>query len=209
MAVRVLIIDPHAIFRRGLGACLEATPSVEAVSEHAEADEALADPALAGADVVLLDDGLPDLDGLIARLREATPARVLVCTAGSGADHVVPALRAGAVGYLAKQALTPEALLSAVMAAATGSRVLAPDLLERLLAADPDRSAAGRGAYALSTREQRVLRLVADGLPTREVATRMCYSERTVKNVLHDVGTKLNARTRSQAVATALRAGLI
>src|SRR5690348_6079870 len=153
MPVRVLIIDPHAIFRRGLGACLEATSAVEAVSEHAEPEHALADPALLSADVVLLDDGLPDLDGLIGALRAATPARVLVCTAGSGAEHVVPALRAGAVGYLAKQALTPDALVSAVMAAATGSRVLAPDLMERLLATEPDRTGPGRNGYALSTRE--------------------------------------------------------
>jgi len=128
---------------------------------------------------------------------------------------VLDALEAGAVGLLCKATLTPEMLAGAVNAVTTGTTVIVPGLLAGL--AQQRRN--GRGAAAgngdapatawLTAREQQVLRLVAEGHATREVASRLSYSERTVKNVLHDVVTKLGARSRSQAVAHAVRDGLI
>jgi DNA-binding NarL/FixJ family response regulator len=109
-----------------------------------------------------------------------------------------PTPRAGAAGFLCKETLTPDALRAAVRAAASGAVAVAQQALEARLSLS-----------RLTSREQEVLRLVAAGHPTREVARRLCYSERTIKNVIHDVVTKLNARTRSQAVAEAVREGLI
>ena len=143
-------------------------------------------------------------------MREATGARVIVCASDGGQDAALAALQAGAVGYLRKDELTPETLATAVRAAANGTCVVTPDLLEHLLAKLPDeRRRARPRRRALTDREQQVLALIAAGHPTREVALELSYSERTVKNVLHDVVTKLNARSRSQAVAFAVREGLI
>jgi DNA-binding NarL/FixJ family response regulator len=132
---------------------------------------------------------------------------VLVCSSDCGEAAVLTAMQAGALGFLRKDTLTPDSLGAAVRAAASGSGVVTPELLGRLISGIPadDRPAAAR----LTDREQRVLALIAAGHPTREVALQLSYSERTVKNVLHDVVTKLNARSRSQAVAFAVREGLI
>ena len=127
---------------------------------------------------------------------------------------MLDAIQAGAVGYLGKDTLTPEALAAGVRAAAVGAGVMAPEVLGNLLrgitrVSQDVLEPRGLTLSRLSLREQEVLRLVADGHPTREVAERLCYSERTIKNVMHDVVTKLHARTRSQAIAYAVRDGLI
>jgi DNA-binding NarL/FixJ family response regulator len=130
---------------------------------------------------------------------------------------VLAAMRAGAVGVLSKATLTPEALVSAVRATAGGTGVLAPGLLAQLLAgartngarANGTRTSAPQATEGLTARERRVLSLIAAGQATREVASELSYSERTVKNVLHDAVTKLHARSRTQAVAVAVRSGLI
>jgi DNA-binding NarL/FixJ family response regulator len=116
-------------------------------------------------------------------------------------------------GYLRKETLTQDLLQAAIQAAEGGAAVVAPDMLGAMLRGVPvEPDAGGTSRFPgprLSEREQRVLALIAEGHPTREVAQQLCYSERTVKNVLHDVVTKLNARSRSQAVAHAVRDGLI
>ena len=122
---------------------------------------------------------------------------------------MLAALQAGAVGVLRKDTLTTESLASAVRAAADGTGVVTSELLRELLDGIGARRHDKPVAARLTDREQQVLSLIADGHPTREVAQQLCYSERTVKNVLHDVVTKLNARSRSQAVAHAVREGLI
>ena len=133
----------------------------------------------------------------------------MVCSSDCTDDSVLAAIQAGAVGYLSKDNLTPEILGAAVAAAANGTGVMEHELLGNLLKGvtpeTPDRAALTQ----LTEREQQVLALIADGHQTREVAEQLCYSERTVKNVLHEVVTKLNARSRSQAVACAVREGLI
>jgi DNA-binding NarL/FixJ family response regulator len=123
---------------------------------------------------------------------------------------VLAAIQAGAVGFLRKDTLTTDGLAAAVTAAASGTGVVTPDLLGKLLRTLSANGDHAKPAHArLTDREQQVLTLIAKGHPTREVAQELCYSERTVKNVLHDVVTKLNARSRSQAVAHAVREGLI
>jgi DNA-binding NarL/FixJ family response regulator len=208
--VNLFVLDPHTIYRRGLAACLELLPGVEGVAGAESVREAWEHPDLFGAELVVLEQSVPGGPDFIGAVMEATDARVIVCTADTSEDAVLTSLQAGAVGFLRKDTLTPEALGAAVQAAASGAGVLAPDLLGSLLRGTGADSAIGRPSLArLTEREQQVLALIAKGHPTREVALELSYSERTVKNVLHDVVTKLNARSRSQAVAHAVREGLI
>jgi len=207
--VKLFVLDTHTIYRRGLVACLDLLEEVESVAEAERVRDAWEHPALFESDLVLLDPALPGGGDFVAAVREATGARVIVCASDSGQDAAVAALQAGAVGYLSKAELTPETLATTIRAAANGSSVMTPDLLEHLLAKLPENAEARPAPARLTDREQQVLALIAAGHPTREVAQQLCYSERTVKNVLHDVVTKLNARSRSQAVAFAVREGLI
>jgi DNA-binding NarL/FixJ family response regulator len=207
--VKLFVLDTHTIYRRGLVACLDLLEEVESVADAERVRDAWEHPALFAADLVLLDPALPGGGDFVAAVREATGGRVIVCSSDGGQEAVLAALQAGAVGYLRKDELTPESLAAAITAAANGTGVVTPDLLERLLAHVPDGAGARPVAAKLTDREQQVLALIAAGLPTREVAQELSYSERTVKNVLHDVVTKLNARSRSQAVAFAVREGII
>jgi DNA-binding NarL/FixJ family response regulator len=212
--MKILVLDPHSIYRGGLASCLAAMEEVEEVTEAATVADALHNGALTSADVVLVDHDLPGGQDFIRKVREVSAARVLVCSSRLDEHEVLAATQAGAVGYLCKDTLTPDALVAGVRAAATGAGVMAPEVLGNLLRGISRVSREvleprGLSLSRLTSREQEVLRLVAEGHPTREVARRLCYSERTIKNVIHDVVTKLNARTRSQAVAEAVRAGLI
>ena len=208
--VKLFVCDPHSIYRRGLAASLELLPGVESVAHAEGVREAWEHPALFESDIVILDNVMPGGQEFISSVAEAADARVLVCTSRCTDDAVLSALQAGAVGFLRKDELTPESLNAAVQAAHSGSGVVAPDLLGSLVRSASQETSDGRPVPArLSEREQQVLSLIAAGHPTREVAAQLSYSERTVKNVLHDVVTKLNARSRSQAVAFAVREGLI
>ena len=213
-AVNVFLVDPHAIYRRGLADCLRSLPDVASVVEADSVAGARADPAIVEADLVIVDHDLPRAGAFVRDVGEFSGARVIVFLPRHSED-LLDVVEAGAVGLLFKDTLTPETLGAAVHAAVTGTSVIAPELLGDLvhdrpsLAANAALEPNGHGPPWLTTREQQVLSLIADGHPTREVAERLCYSERTVKNVLHDVVTKLGARSRSQAVAHAVRDGLI
>jgi DNA-binding NarL/FixJ family response regulator len=209
--VKLFVLDPHTIYRRGLAACLALMDEVESVAHAGSVREALEDSALFESELVVLDLSIDGGLDFIAAVREATGAQVIVCTSECDQDSVMAGLQAGAVGFLRKDTLTTEGLSAAVTAAANGAGVVTPDLLGDLM-----RTVSANGSdhakppsARLTDREQQVLALIAKGHPTREVAQELCYSERTVKNVLHDVVTKLNARSRSQAVAHAVREGLI
>jgi DNA-binding NarL/FixJ family response regulator len=207
--VKLFVVDPDAIYRQDLVTCLESMPAVESVGHADSIPAAWEDGGLLSSDLVILDPAVGLCNIFIADLFEAGGARVMVCSSDCTDDSVLAAIQAGAVGYLSKDKLTPEILAAAVAAAANGTGVMEHELLGNLLkgvtAEAPERSTLTR----LTEREQQVLALIAAGHPTREVAQQLCYSERTVKNVLHDVVTKLNARSRSQAVAFAVREGLI
>jgi DNA-binding NarL/FixJ family response regulator len=210
LGVKLFVLDSHTIYRRGLVASLDRLDEVEIVCEADSVREAWEHPGLFACDIVLVDPSLNGGGDFVGAVREATGARVIACSSDCGQDAVLAALQAGAVGYLRKEELTPETLGTAVSAAANGTGVVTPDLLGRLLDGMAENGADARPVAArLTDREQQVLALIAAGHPTREVAQELSYSERTVKNVLHDVVTKLNARSRSQAVAFAVREGLI
>ena len=206
--MNLFVVDPHTIYRRGLVACLEGLPEVTSVHQAESVRDAWESPPLFESDLVLVDHVMPGGPDFVGAVGESTGARVIVCSSHCVEDAVLAALQAGAVGVLRKDTLTTDSLATAVRAAANGTGVVTPELLRDLLdglAAGIERPVAAR----LTDREQQVLSLIAEGHPTREVAEQLCYSERTVKNVLHDVVTKLGARSRSHAVAHAVREGLI
>lgn len=212
--MQVFILDAHSIYRHGLVSCLQGMADVDAVAEAGSVREAWGSGSLANSEVVLVDPEVPGGGDFIRQVREKTGAAVVVCSSRADEQDVLAAVQAGAVGYLCKDTLTPETLETGVRGASNGAGVMTPEILGNLLRGISRVSREvleprGLSLSWLTAREQEVLRLVAAGHPTREVAQKLCYSERTIKNVIHDVVTKLNARTRSQAVAQAVREGLI
>ena len=206
--VAVFIVDPHSIFRLGLATCLEELALVGHVTGVASVQAASLHADLATSDIVIVDASTPNALAFMRDVRAASKARLIVSASSWQQKDILATMEAGAVCVLRKDTLTPESLEANVRATLQGAGVLPSDLLSGLLVAVRAGDAQPRSSQ-LTNREEQVLRLIADGHATREVAEELCYSERTVKNVLHDVVTKLGARTRSHAVAHAVRAGLI
>ncbi|PZG21596.1 response regulator [Nonomuraea aridisoli] len=202
MALRLLIADDHPIVRDGLRAALSGEPDLEIVGEAADGEQAVRLAADLRPDIVLMDLRMPGMDGVAAiRLLSGTGPRVLVLTTFD--TDVLPALEAGASGYLLKDA-PPEELIRAVRATHRGETVLAPAVAGRL-AGDLRRPARGR----LSPRELQVLRLVAGGATNKEAAADLFISEASVKTHLLHIYAKLDVRDRASAVAEAYRRGLL
>lgn len=198
----VWVDDPHAVVRRGMAVTLTAA-GLTVVGESAHLHP-LPDPD--EVDILVFDADGPGLASvlrlvgdrgvtLVATVRDARDARLLAIACG------------GAAAILFHEDLTPELLVATVLAAVQGRTTLPSGVLPRLLQHASRSSATAPGA--LTSRERDVLRLLAEGHDTRRIALDLRYSERTVKNVVHDVLTKLNCRTRAQAVGLATRTGVI
>ena len=204
--IRVLIVDDHPVVRDGLRGILTSDPEFDVVGEAADGAEALAGARAARPDVILMDLRMPGVGGVAAirSLAEAgIPGRVLVLTTYDSDSDVVPALEAGATGYLLKDAPRDE-LVRAIRSAARGDAVLAPSVASRLVSQlrAPEQA-------TLSDRELEVLRLVAQGETNRGVAARLFISEATVKTHLLHIYTKLDVNDRAAAVGAAYERGLI
>jgi DNA-binding NarL/FixJ family response regulator len=204
--IRLLIVDDHPVVRDGLRVTFTGEPDIEVVGEAANGLQAVERVRSLGANVVLMDLRMPELDGVraIRRLRESSPdARVLVLTTFDTDSDVLPAIEAGATGYLLKDAPTEE-LLRAVRAAHQGQSVLSPSVANRLIGQvrKPQRG-------TLSPREVEVLQLVADGTTNREAAAKLFISEASIKTHLLHIYAKLDVRDRASAVAEAYRRGLL
>jgi len=205
--IRIVVVDDHPIVRQGLVATLDDEPDFEVVGAASSAEEAVGLVQRQRPEVILLDLELPGASGVeaIPRLREASPAsRILVFTAYDTDERVLSAVRAGAGGYLLKGAAVAE-IASAVRSVAGGETVLAPSAAARLA----DAVRAPRGAGPLTAREREVLRLVAQGLPGKQIAGALGISERTVKFHTASLIRKLGADNRAQAVALAAQRGLL
>ncbi|TMR21575.1 response regulator transcription factor [Nonomuraea turkmeniaca] len=202
MTVRLLIADDHPIVRDGLRAALGGDPDLEIVGEAADGEQAVRLAAELRPDVVLMDLRMPGMDGVAAiRRLSGTGPRVLVLTTFD--TDVLPALEAGASGYLLKDA-PPEELVRAVLATHRGETVLAPAVAGRL-AEQVRRPSRG----TLSKRELEVLRLVAGGATNREAAATLFISEASVKTHLLHIYAKLDVRDRAAAVSEAYRRGIL
>ena len=212
MTVRVLLADDQALVRGGFRMILDSRPDLSVVGETADGAEAVALTAELAPDVVLMDIRMPVMDGLEATRRIVSSGgttRIVVLTTYDADDSVFAALRAGASGFLLKDA-APADLVEAVRVVAAGDALLAPSVTRRLL----DRMVApGVGQPAelrdLTDREREVLRLVAGALSNAEIAGRLSLSETTVKTHVSAVLRKLGLRDRVQAVVLAYEVGLV
>jgi NarL family two-component system response regulator LiaR len=222
--IRVLIVDDHAVVRQGLRTFLElqddpAGLAIEVVGEAADGAQAVEQARRLQPDVVLLDLVMPVLGGIeaIPRIIEGSPrSRVIILTSFGEEDKLLPAIRAGAQGYLLKD-IPPNELVQAVRAAYLGKVQLHPDIARTLMTAVAAREAqpappASPTSAAppddLTERELEVLRLIAAGLNNRQIAGRLVISEKTVKTHVSSILGKLHVADRTQAAVYALRHGL-
>jgi DNA-binding NarL/FixJ family response regulator len=209
--LRVVIADDQPLMRAGFKAVLEATGEIEVVAEAGDGEQAVAAARAHRPDVVLMDIRMPGLDGIEAT-RRLPGQRVLILTTFGLDDYIIAALRAGASGFLLKDAPTDQ-VVDAVRAVAAGDAVLSPAVTRRLLDQVGRRLPAAvsgeHGLDALTEREREVLRMLAAGLSNNEIAQALVVSEATVKSHVSSLLGKLGLRDRVQAVIFAYETGLI
>ena len=217
MTIRVLVVDDQPLIRAGFHKMVEARPDLEVVGEAADGAEAVAQARRLGPDVVLMDVRMPGMDGLEATRQlagpgVANPTRVLILTTFDLDEYVYEALRAGASGFLLKDA-PPEELAVAIRVIAAGEALLAPSVTRRLIQrfADqpPPKAVDAKALGRLTDRETEVLRLVARGLSNAQIATELVVSETTVKSHVAHLLMKLGLHDRVQAVVLAYETGFV
>ncbi len=207
--IRVMIVDDHAMLRRGLRFFLKGFDDLELVAEASGGKEAVALCAETNPDVVLMDMMMPDVDGATAirMIHEQHPQiRVLALTSFQEADLVQRALQAGAIGYLLKNVSAAD-LARAIRTAHAGQSTLAPEATEVLVQAT--RKAQGRPDYGLTEREEEVLALLMEGLSNAEIAERLTVTVATVKFHVRGILSKLGADSRTEAVTMAWQQRLL
>ncbi len=212
MTIRVVVADDQTAVREGLALLLDLLDDVDVVGSAADGEEAATLVAEHGADVVLMDLRMPRCDGVTAtaRIRADHPeTQIVVLTTYAEDADILAALRAGALGYLTKDAGRAQ-IAAAVRAAANGQSVLDPQVQQRLLAAATGAVPVAEGGLpdGLTAREGDVLRLIAGGLSNREIAAKLYVSEATVKSHINRLFAKTGVRDRAQAVQYAYRHGL-
>ena len=214
MSIRVLIADDQALVRAGFRQLLEREPDLDVIGEAADGAEAVALARSGRPDVVVMDVRMPNVDGLEATRRvlsEPPAPRVLVLTTFDLDEYVFEALRAGASGFLLKDA-APDELVSAVRLVARGDALLAPAVTRRVIEEFARRAAPSPpnpGLEGLTPREREVLLLVARGLSNAEIANELFLTPGTVKTHVGHILRKLDARDRVQAVVVAYESGLV
>ena len=214
MSIRTVLVDDQTLVRTGFRLVLDETGDIEVVGEAADGAQALDVVARTRPDVVLMDVRMPGVDGIEAtrRIRSgAHPAKVIILTTFDLDEYVLAGLRAGASGFLLKDALAAD-LISAVRVVAVGEAVAAPSVTRRLIAhylgSAPARPATGERLAALTGREREVLILITRGLSNTEIAAALVLSESTVKTHIGRILAKLDLRDRVQAVILGYECGL-
>jgi DNA-binding NarL/FixJ family response regulator len=214
--ISVLIVDDHALFRTGIRKILETQEDIHVAGEAATGREALEQAGALMPDVVLMDIKMPDLDGVEATRRllgEMPHVGVLFCTMFEDDEFVFAGLKAGGRGYILKES-DPQTMLRAIRAVAHGESLLSPTVAQKVLrqfAALPGEGPPGLDALCddLTDREIEVLTLIGEGHSNREIAGELVISEKTVKNHISNIFSKLHVCDRTQAALYAIRKGLV
>jgi len=208
--IRVLIVDDHAVVRRGLQALIDSEPGMEVIGEAADGVEAMVKVRTLKPDVILMDLVMPRKDGLetIVEIKDEVPdARILVLTSFAEDDKVFPAIKSGALGYLLKDS-SPHELLHAIRDVYAGESSLHPTIARRLIHEISQPSDLPPSADPLTDREVEVIRLVAQGLSNEEIGERLFIASRTVRTHVSNILGKLHLANRTQAAVYALRKGI-
>jgi DNA-binding NarL/FixJ family response regulator len=214
--IRVLVVDDHALFRRGLQMVLEQEPDIEVVGEASDGQEAVAAAAEALPDVVLMDVRMPKRGGIDActAIHETVPsAKIIMLTISDEEADLYEAIKAGAMGYLLKE-ISIEEVASAIRAVHGGQSLISPSMASKLLTefASMIKKTDDRQQVPtprLTDREMEVLKLVAKGLNNRDIAKQLFISENTVKNHIRNILEKLQLHSRMEAVVYAVREKLL
>ncbi|HEU4741350.1 MAG TPA: response regulator transcription factor [Meiothermus sp.] len=209
--IRIVLADDHALFRQGLRSLLEAEPDLRVIGEAKDGREALRHALEAHPDIVLMDIQMPGLDGVQATqeiLREWPQAKVIMLTMYRQDAYVFEAVKAGARGYMLKDADAKD-LLEAIRRVNNGEVLLDAELAEQIIQDfKAKREATPKPHAELSDREVQILKLVAQGYTNLEIAGELSLSEKTVRNRLSEIFQKLHLNNRTQAALYALREGL-
>jgi NarL family two-component system response regulator LiaR len=215
-AIRILIADDHTIVRKGLKVLLATEPDMQVVGEAENGREAVEKTTALAPDVVLMDLVMPEMDGIeatrkiTAEQRGGAGPRVLVLTSFAADDKVFPAVKAGALGYLLKDS-TPDQLLEAIRQVYKGEPSLEPSIARKVLQELSHPGTAGAVTPTtdpLTERELEVLRLIAQGMSNKEIASSIFVAEWTVRSHVSNILGKLHVASRTQAALYALRSGL-
>jgi DNA-binding NarL/FixJ family response regulator len=205
-SIRILVVDDHPVVRQGIRTFLDVQDDLTVVGEATDGESCVTAARKCSPDVILLDLRMPGSDGVAAlhQLRRiGNPARVLIITSFTEPSAVLPAIRAGAAGYVYKD-IDPPALAAAIRAVHAGHILLHPDVA-RLLSTDDEHASGAR----LTAREREVLAELAQGRSNREIARTFAVSEKTVKTHVSTILSKLGVQDRTQAALHALRTGMI
>ncbi len=208
--LRLMVVDDHALFRRGLVGLLEEMPGFQVVGQAGDGQQALPMIDQLKPDVILLDLNMPVMDGIdtLRALRQRqNPAKVMMLTISQDNSDLLDAIQAGADGYLLKNT-EPEDLRRAIWRVAEGQGALSPEVTAPVLRAIA-RYTADLSAPLLSDREVEVLKVMVDGLTTQQIAARLFISENTVKTHVRHIFEKLEVSNRAEAVGKAIQMGLI
>jgi DNA-binding NarL/FixJ family response regulator len=209
--IGILIADDHTLFRRGVRQLLEAEEDLHVLGEAATGTEALRQARALMPDVVLMDIQMPEMDGIEATRalhRELPHIGVVFVTMYENDEFVYRGLQAGGRGYILKDA-DPETMLRAIRAVAAGESLLGPSIAQKVMRQFAGMDKVQRSLVDdLTPRELEILKLIAEGLSNREIATRLVISEKTVKNHINNILSKLHVFDRTQATLYAIRAGI-
>ncbi len=212
--ITVIIVDDHAVVRRGVRAFLETQPDIQVVAEASSGGKAIHQVARYLPDVVLMDLVMQGMDGVTAtrEIKRLSPrTQVIVLTSYHDDEHIFPAIRAGAISYLLKDT-TPDDLVKAVRKAAQGEATIHPTVAARLIKEmqQPPQTSESLAPFAdLTQREMEVLRLIANGLSNAEIAEKLIISKGTVKSHVSNILSKLHLADRTQAAVLAWKQGIM
>lgn len=209
--IRVLIVDDHAIVRDGLASLLARRKDIEIVGQAADGRQGIEQAHTLLPDVILMDIAMPEMNGLEAtrEIRKALPGiRILVLTQYESKEYVLPLLRAGAAGYLAKRARGEE-LVNAIRTVHFEGAFLPPNIARAVMNGVGEFASEDGGQPALTEREKEVVRLVADGLSSREIAERLCLSVKTVDTHRANILEKIGAHSSAELIKYAIREGIV